>query len=411
MRNYSTLITGLACFLFVAALPYAYSEESTKAAGRRVTMVRLMQGEEIQLPGDFVAKLDGNKLKLALKSFAVDSRDQSREMLVSLIEDDGTTRELPANENGEVIFENVKEGLAALVVATGQAAYLALPLFAESAPAGENLESPFEVSLATIDATTIRKQVHESGNAKEQTGKPTLLTDYKRVAVNRFQVRLKNDGALLGHVLIPEVGFERSAGEVDLAFYQKGTLVGVTRSAADGSFAIGGLIPGIHSVVASGPPGHAAFSFEVMAAEGGVAKKNTRPHWLQGLLVSVQVDTVPADELAVLLIPPRMIPAVQRIVDRAYYPPTDQDAGAVPVVGGVAAAGAPAASYAAGGYAGYAGGGFAGGGFGGGGGGGLGGIGGLGGLLGIAGLAVGVAALSNENEDQNNLPPATIVTR
>lgn len=413
MRNCFTLLASIASLLQIFA-PAIADERPT----RRVAMVRLLQGEEVQLPGDYVARLDGDKLKLSLKSIAVDSGDQSREMLVSLIQEDGSTRESLANQNGEVVFENVKEGLAALVVATGQTAYLALPLFAEPAPAdnNEDLTSPFEVPLASVDASTIRQQVDVSGTAQSQTGKPTLLTNYKKVAVNRFQVRLRADGSLIGRVLIPEVGFERSAGEVDLAFYQQGTLVGVTRSAADGSFAIGGLQTGIHSVVASGPPGHAAFSFDVVSAPAGVAKV-VRPHWLNGLLVSVQVEIVPADELTVLLIPPRMMPEVRRIV-REVYPINDDTGAVLPPVDAAAAAGASMSSYAGGGYAAYGGGfaggfggGFGGGGGGFGGGGGLGGIGGLGGLLGIAGLAVGVAALSNENEDQNNLPPATVVTR
>ncbi len=126
----------------------AYGQQSEKR--RDTTIHVLLQGKEIKLPEDFVARLDGNRLKVALKSFGLAERHPNRDLLVSLIQDDGTSTQMQPDENGEMIFDNVKEGLVSLVAASGQAAYAAMALYA--VPAIDNQPVPaYEVPVATVD--------------------------------------------------------------------------------------------------------------------------------------------------------------------------------------------------------------------------------------------------------------------
>src|SRR5690606_28264859 len=75
-------------------------------ASRMVQIPVLLQGEEIKLPEDFVARLDGDKLKVALKTMGLNQKSSDRELLVTLIQDNGSKTELRPDENGELVFNN-----------------------------------------------------------------------------------------------------------------------------------------------------------------------------------------------------------------------------------------------------------------------------------------------------------------
>jgi hypothetical protein len=331
-------------------------------------------------------------------------------LLVSLIQDDGTSVEMRPDANGEMTFENVKEGLASLVVGSGKAAYAAMALYAVPGIAGSPAKA-YEVPVATVDEREVRDAVEMAGTAPAGPA-ATKLTDYAAGAVNRFKVYLQPDGILMGQVIVPETSFERLAASVDLSFFRSGSLVGKTTSSADGSFAIAGLQPGIHSVFASGPPGHAAFAFEVLPPKAdelpfseNSAENGTR------FVATANLQLPGADELIVLLIPPRLMPGVRDVVLSRYPFSASSASGlAGPVPAGGPIGGAPMGGFpGVGGLPGGSYGGGGGGGFSGGGGGG-GGLGGIGGLLGIAGLAVGVAALADD-EDGFNVNVATPISQ
>lgn len=390
----------------------AYGQQSEKR--RDTTIHVLLQGKEIKLPEDFVARLDGNRLKVALKSFGLAERHPNRDLLVSLIQDDGTSTQMQPDENGEMIFDNVKEGLVSLVAASGQAAYAAMALYA--VPAIDNQPVPaYEVPVATVDEREVRSGVESAGNASPGLA-ATKLADYKPSVANRFQVYLQPDGILLGQVIVPEAGFERTPGAVSLSFFRNGFLEGKTTSAEDGSFAIAGLQPGLHSVFASGPPGHASFAFEILPPNPNELPLSS-VDGKSRFVAARNAQVAGSDELIVLIIPPRMMPACREAVI-SRYPATTSASGVTPPMGeplpGIPMGGAPLSGMpGVGGLpgAGFTGG-FSGGGGGfGGGGGAVSGMGGIGGLLGVAGLAVGVAALADDNNDDGfNVNLATPVS-
>ncbi len=403
MRLVRYSATNLLLTFGIAIASLSCSTALAQQSKSTATIHVLLQGKEIKLPEDFVARLDGNRLKVALKSFGLAERHPDRDLLVSLIQDNGASTELRPDENGELTFENVKEGLASIVVASGQASYAAMAVYAVPG-INSNPAKTYEVPVATVDETEVRGGVESSGTAPQGFA-ATNLPDYKVGVANRFQVYLQPDGNLVGQVIVPEAGFERTPGAVSLAFFRNGFLEGKTTSAADGSFTIGGLQPGVHSVFASGPPGHAAFAFEVLPAqlnEIPFSKKSVADS--TRFVASRNVLAEASSELIVLIIPPRLMPAVRQFVTPKYPAPASGLAGPVvepipsgaPLGGFPGAGGLPAAGGLPGG--GFSGGGGFGGGFSGGGGGGLGG-GGVGGLLGVAGLAVGVAAIADNNNN------------
>ncbi|MCA9182846.1 MAG: hypothetical protein KDA51_15400, partial [Planctomycetales bacterium] len=321
--------------------------------------------------------------------------------------------------NGELVFDNVKEGLASIVVASGQTAYAAMALYAiPSVP--NNNSAAFEVPVASVAVDEIRNGVESAGHGLTQgtameQGAAISLSDYVTAPANRFQVQLQSDGTLKGQVIVPQVGYERMVGAVDLTFFHEGRLVGKTRSSESGAFSVAGLQPAVHSVFAVGAAGHTAFAFEVLPAPDNELPLAQRLSGKSHFVAANMVLAGPSDSLFVFIIPPRMMDQVREAV-RPAYPVTQSSASGLaggPLgapIGGLPGAGTPGGPGATSSFGGSMGGGGMGGGFGGGGGGGFGGgIGGLGGLLGIAGLAVGVTAISN-NDDGFTVPPITPVS-
>ncbi len=406
------LLVDLSTFAIACILPaIAFSQQlSVEADGHRspASVYVLLQGKEIKLPEDFVARLDGSKLKVSLKSLGLAGQNRDRDMLVSLIQEDGSQTALSPDANGEMTFENVKQGLASIVVASKQSAYAAMAMYAVQGTL-QVPSRPFEIPVASVDASQISAAVEASGNATPGPDSKKL-SEFPSGIANRFRVYQRSTGALDGHVVIPEAGFENLAGGVNLAFFRDGVQIAKTTSAADGAFSVAGLKPGVHSVFASGPAGHSSFAFELVApAASELPLSNSAPN-SKSQFVAFQVALPPpADELIVLMIPPRMMPGVREVIRKSYpLPAGTTGAGQAAAVGGLPGAGGfsggvgglPGGSLQSGGFSGGGGGGFSGGGGGG--------FGGIGALLGVAGLATGVAALTND-DDGFNLPPATII--
>lgn len=425
MRNRTLWMLALAWILNCVASSFSPVLLAQSDSSRIVQIPVLLQGEEIQLPEDFVARLDGDKLKVALKTMGLTKKYPDRELLVTLIQDNGGKTELRPDANGELVFDNVKEGLASIVVGSGQMAYAAMALYAIPAIAN-NDAAPFEVPVASVEVEEIRNGVESAGRGptngagmKQTAAKD--LSDYATAPANRFQVQLQSDGTLRGQVIVPQVGYERVVGPVDLTFFHEGRLVGKTRSAAGGAFSVAGLQPAVHSVFAVGAAGHTAFAFEVLPGPDNELPLAQHRNAAQTHLVAANnALAAPSSTLFVFIIPPRMMDRVRDAV-RSSYPASESSSSGLaggplggPLSGLPGSPGAPgspsmASSFGGGmGGGGMGGGGMGGGGMGGGFGGG-GGIGGLGGLLGIAGLAVGVTALST-NDDGFTVTPVTPVS-
>ncbi len=364
----------------------------------------LLQGEEIKLPEDFVARLDGNKLKVALKTMGLNQRSADRELLVTLIQDNGGKTELRPDANGELVFNNVTEGLASIVVASGQTAYAALALYA--IPAAPNTQAAaFEVPVASVDADEIRRGVEAAGHGPTQ-GAARSYSDYVSAPTNRFQVHMQSDGMLKGQVIVPQVGYEHVVGPVDLTFFHEGRLVGKTRSADNGAFFVAGLQPAVHSVFAVGAAGHTSFAFEVLPPLANELPLSQLRGDNRVQLVSANNAVAdPSSTLFVFIIPPRMMDQVRGVVLPLYPASQSFSSGLAsgPMVAPIG--GFPGGPGMGGSFAGGMGSG-GGGSFGGGAGGAAGGI---GGLLGIAGLAVGVTALATNDDgfDANTATPVS----
>lgn len=390
-------------FLFLVASWFVLADVSSVVDAQSpgdYFVFRMLQGQDVQLPADSVMRYDANSQRMRLTLAGLDNDSRNENLVATLIGADGTKTEARLEANG-FDFPNVRDsGLHALVVTGGRAAYTAMALYLQAtsnqaqAAADGNAAPPgeFVVRLGKVDPTQISTIVENSGTAPKGSSLKSL-NDYNLSSAGTSTISLQPDGTLSGKVIVPEAGFEQIPGPVRLSFLRNGVTVANTVSAADGNFFISGLAAGVHTVLASGAPGHTAFSFEVVPVLEELPALTTHGR-ARTLPVSTRAAFQAPNQLVVVLIPPILMPGVREVVQQAYGPPATDNGFGPPSFAGPF--GGPMGG-------GGGGGGGMGGGLGGGGGGGFGGR-GLGALLGIGGLAAGVAVLATDDDTETTSP-------
>ena len=391
-----------------------WPEESADTNSR---LVFLLQGERRQLSKDFVAQLDGDQLKLSLESAGLISSSPNEELLIALVQPNGVRQQMRPDSNGEIVFSEVRVGLAAIVVTADSLAstslsslYAAIPFFVSSTVAAQGDVAPsIKVPLADVEPEKLALDLSEAAGPETNEEEILNSNDFEMSAPSRFRVRRLADGSVQGQVVVPQRGFLEMPGVTNIAFFRDGAVVASTNSNVEGYFVADNVPVGINSLTATGPAGHAAYHVDILESPGelvspqslnldALSSKRTKlvsirdgQHESGDLPVAFQEEV--SDTLIVCLIPNALMDDVRGVLQDRL--PVPVQAPPVDVAGGPLA-GAPAP-------AGF-GGGLAGGGYGGGFGGGGGGFaagGGAGALAGLAGLA-GVAAIAASDDGGSN---------
>lgn len=382
--------------------------------------VFLLQGEELKVSQDFSVNIDNEKLRIALTQKGIVDGQAMEELTVALVQPDKEPQERQADENGEVVFEDVQPGISSLVVLGSREAakaaqsmtYAAFAFFAKESDqkTPDDEKRPLEVPVAKVNTSSLLGDISKVEKSK-RTDELMKLEDYRVKALNRFRVMRQIDGSLIGKVQVPQQSLEVVPGELQVSILKNGKVVASTKSREDGRFRVPNLELGFYSLSAVGAAGHAAYSFELV-------ENSRKTAWMirTGRVKPVAMQMDAANELDVLLIPPSLMQQVEDIVrdrlegsgqggpDGAGGPGNGGQGGGQGAGTQSGASGSSGQSFAGGGIGGGAGGGPVGGG------GSIGAGGGLGGLIGVAGLAVGVSALSDDDDDGFNVNVATQIS-
>ena len=349
------------------------------------------QGQDIELPEDFMVRVDGNKLQVALVSLgAIDSQMSTSSLLVRLLNSDGQEKEAMTNMQGIAEFTGVQpDELHALLVVDDRA-HAAVPLMTVSTQnavkrniVSKNIRLPLmppnrQEILASISRGIL--PTSDPGGDLYSSG------DYSPQAVNPYIVRLQSDGNMLGRVVVSDRDLANEFRYANLTFLRNNHVVArVDSNPSDGSFNVFGLSAGVYGVIAAGPAGYSSFAFEVLPA---AVRPALFGEGVLGKPVSL-VQPDPNEKLYVFLCPPRLVPQITDRIRQAYGQSNIASTMNQPV-SGLTMAGS---------------GGFGGGGGSFGGGGGR----GIGGIAAIAGLAtVAAIAASNDNNSANNVPVSPV---
>ena len=354
-----------------------------------------IQGQEIELPEDFMVRVDGNKMQVALVSMGAISPQMSKSsLLVRLLNSNGQEKEAMTDTRGIATFMDVQPDELHALLVVDEKAHAAVPLLTVSTQnATMRKISSKQVSLPLMPVNreeilgSITRGILPTNNPG---GELYGSGDYKLQPVNPYTVRLQKDGNLLGKIVVADRELAQNLRYAKLTFLRNNQVVARTDSnPSDGSFNVAGLVPGVYGVIAAGPAGYSSFAFDILPSD----KPARLGEGVSGKPVAF-VQAEPNERLFVFLCPPKLVPQITDRIRQAYGQPNVASTATQPVSG---------LTMAGNGGGGGGGGGFGGGGFGGGGGGGFGG-GGFGGLAAIAGLAtVGAIAASNDNNSANNV--------
>ncbi len=358
-----------------------------------------VQGKEIELPEDFMVRVDGNKLQVALVSMgAISPQISKSSLLVRLLNSNGVEKEAMTDTRGIATFTEVQPDELHALLVVDEKAHAAVPLLTvstENATLRKISSKQISLPLMPANREEILGSIARGILPTSEPGGDLYGTgDYKLQSVNPYSVRLRSDGNLPGKIVIADRELAENLRYAKLTFLRDNQVVARTDSnPSDGTFNVAGLRPGVYGVIAAGPAGYSSFAFDILPSE--------KPARLGEGILGKPVSFVQADsneKLFVFLCPPKLVPQITNRILQSYGQSNVASTTTQPVSGLTIAGNG---GFGGGGAGGFGGGGFGGGGFGGGGAGrGI----GLGGIAAIAGLAtVGAIAASNDNNSANNV--------
>lgn len=397
------LFLGTFALLLTGSIAFAQNPLMLHQEGwNRGKAVFLLQGEKRKLADDFVAQLDGDALHISLESHGLIRSTPDRDLLVTLVQPNGERLDQRPDESGNIVFEDVQQGLAALIVTADSLAdtsvsslYAAIPLFVNRPVNPVADVEPAVVPLAMVEPEELALRLTEQLPAPGNTSEVMEQSEFEIVKYSSFRVQRLADGSVQGQVVVPQRDYLALPGPTRITLQKDGSPVAMAVSDETGKFLIEGVPVGINSLVATGSAGHAAYAIEVVdtAGEGELLNPVTQSKKSSVHFVAKQEQV--AETLLVCLIPPALMNEYFEVVDErlpagaAEGIPGDAGFAAAPEgplpgpSGGFAASGTPASF---------------GGGFGGGGGGGFYG-GGAGGFAALAGLAATAAVIAETDDD------------
>jgi hypothetical protein len=366
---------------------FAFLEDDHKVTDPHLVKFLKAQGQEIELPEDFMVRVDGNKMEVALVAMgAINAQVPKSSLLVRLLNSNGKEKEATTDLQGIATFTDVQPGELHALLVVDEKAHAAIPLLTvstENAIQRNIVSKPISLPLAPVNREEILGSLARGIVPSNDAGGELYdNSEYKVKSVNPYSVRLQNDGSLPGKIVIADKELADDLRYAKLTFLRDNQVVARTDSnPRDGSFNVAGLRPGPYSVIAAGPAGYASYAFEVLPTE----KQARIGGAISGRPVSfVQADT--NEKLFVFLCPPKLVPQITDRIWQAYGQSNIASSPTSPV------SELPMAGSGGVGVGSLGGGGFGGGGFGGGAG------------LGIAGLAAVTAVVaSNDSNSSSNV--------
>ncbi|MCY2973438.1 MAG: carboxypeptidase-like regulatory domain-containing protein [Planctomycetota bacterium] len=403
MRNISESVVRSAsiafCLSFVCSMVVfldrsLLADENDQRHLVNFSLNAVFQGEDVDLPEDFIARVEDGKLKVILESLGAQGQRSVRSnLLVSLLDEDGVKQVATTNSSGIAQFTNVRvDALHALLI-NDENFHAAIPILSvspEKALEKNLVASDVRLAPMPADRDAILTSLASSSSPTSSVGAVMGVGDFMPSSVSAYRVHLRKDGTLDGRVVVADRDLDRSQRYASITIFRdRQTVARATASAEDGSFGLPNLAVGAYGVIASGPAGYSAFEFEVLPASAALAMPKDR----QDLPVSLQPPAA-SSKLYVFLIPPKLMVRVRDEITNAY--------GVEPIPTNMAAG--PTVGFPGGGGFGGGGGGFGGGGGSGIGGGGFGG----GGALAVAGIVAALATSGNNSTTSTNQPPVIV---
>ncbi|MDX1925228.1 MAG: carboxypeptidase-like regulatory domain-containing protein [Pirellulaceae bacterium] len=297
---------------------------------------------------------------------------------VSLVQKGKTLSRAVTDADGTFSFSNIAAGSYSFVA---QSEYSFAAFGIHVLPKDSGSPNSFEACVTAVSATAARELLSENWVPSESEAPRFFEKDPlagSRVVSTSSKVLLQ-DGGLVGQVSRAGVPLAEQDLTGNVAhIIKEGRSIAAAPVGRDGKFRIVSLDPGVYDLAVVGDDGTAMIGFEAVGPKPIASRQANGAVRFVSIQDTANQITVELADTADVAQQPEEVPSVPQDTDLT-------DAGITPFMGG---------GFSSPGMGGFSGGSAGGGG---GGGAGLGAGGGLGGLLGIAGLAVGVAAISGDD--------------
>ncbi len=384
----SAFCLSLCCSVFCCAISGVMERDLLADENAQEQLVNSSMNANLQavveLPEDFIVRVENGILRLVIESTgALGQRSARPNLSVSLLDEDGVAQSATTNSSGIAEFKNVRVDAIHAVVVNDENFHAAVPALTMSPTKAQEknvISNSIRFSPLLADRDAILSSISNSSALNVGVGALLGVDDFRPAPFTEHRVQLAADGTLNGRIIIADRDLNGSQRIANITILKdRQTIARATANAADGSFALPNLAPGVYGLIASGPAGYSAFEFEVLPAGADLAM----PKDPQNLPVSFQA---PANsQLAVFLIPPKLMVGVRDAITSAYgsgVAPNNMVAGPMPgfpVGGGMGGGGSGGSGMSGGGF-------------------------GAGGALAVAGIVAAIATSESGSSNTNQAP-------
>lgn len=306
---------------------------------------RWLQNEIQELPADHSALFAASReVSIELEIPSTGDLAALEDALVTIIRPDGRVAEVRPDQNGLVTIDQVQEGPHAFVVLSQQVHGAKLMYLKQASDQEVDAAAVPPMPLAEVPREPLLRLMEDLSDVDGPLS--DLKSSLPVGSEFGYRVGLEPDGMMRGKIMpIADSSEDLDLEGMSIAIYFRGIRIAETKSDGSGEFEIPDLQPGIYGMVVAGAEGYAAFAFEAVAADKGLSRRDDRQR-----LVTQAIR--PAAKVPVVLIPPPMIPALLRAIQRYYATPQQMTYAADSV--GVPVGGFMATGFSGGGFDGMA---------------------------------------------------------
>lgn len=346
MITRNRLAVHLSCYGFAVIFASLANAQEAAVRAKTTLVATALQDEPRKLPRDITAMLTraDRRVRFELVKLSGDTSESLVGTTVTVIDSNGQSKKVVADERGVATLEDAKPGLHAVVIG-GRQGHSAIPIAVREATE----EMPAQVGPATLRLPLVDVEPIEvislARSSRPVEGAATygdIDRDFVSTGLTGdsfgYRFRLSSQGHLVGQVmsLVREGVASGDVEGTNVMLYSGRQLVGQAVADQTGFFQIAGLAPGVYGLVAVGPGGYAAFAMEAYPTHS-IAQDLTTEMTLVSLTNRV-IQPKDGDVVPVFLVPPPMVPALVTSLEQSYGPliAGDADAGLGAGLGGLA---------------------------------------------------------------------------
>ena len=246
-----------------------------------------------------------------------------RETELTVLNEGGNEQKISLID-GVPTIRDIAEGWFTVIAQVGNdiAVFPIIVEFSNNEAASKGIPVPFISRGRDVGGAAMRTYLPEQPDSDTSR---LQNVQYEATGRHDFQIRLTNDGSLLGQVIARSAdGILELSANNNVLLVRDGRRLESTISDESGGFQFENLTPGEYGIVAAGPGGYTAFGFEAIAP--GLAATQLRK---LGFVIA-QDENADGDVLPVVMVPPSALAKTKEVFEEGECPEEEEEEGPEP---------------------------------------------------------------------------------